>query len=171
MTKNRLKIVRKAKGYTQQQVADYLGISQNNYSYWENGKVKIDNESLVKLSAFFKVSIDFLIGRRYKVLVEPKNWEPSIYEDYINSNEYQKMYLEYCYGNIRYITDEEVFNRNGAGANVELTPAQQLLLELGITSEGDVVCMDNNEYLRVRLKDEYKEFFKIMVQNSEREKL
>lgn len=66
---------------------------------------------------------------------------------------------------------EEVFNRNGAGANVELTPAQQLLLELGITSEGDIVCMDNNEYLRVRLKDEYKDFFKIMVQNSEKEKL
>ena len=38
-----LKDARKSKGLTQQQVADFIGISQNNYSYWENGKVKIDS--------------------------------------------------------------------------------------------------------------------------------
>ena len=56
----RLKDIRKARGFTQQQVADYIGISQNNYSYWESGKVRIDNESLVKLAEFFDVPVNLL---------------------------------------------------------------------------------------------------------------
>lgn len=59
----RLKEARKAAGLTQQQVADIIGISQNNYSYWENGKVKIDNVSLQRLSEIFGVSVDYLLGR------------------------------------------------------------------------------------------------------------
>lgn len=58
-----LKIARKKKGMTQQQVADFIGISQNNYSYWENGKIKIDNISLQKLANLFEVTIDYLLGR------------------------------------------------------------------------------------------------------------
>ena len=56
----RLKDIRKARGFTQQQVADYIGISQNNYSYWESGKVRIDNESLIKLAQFFDVPVSLL---------------------------------------------------------------------------------------------------------------
>lgn len=59
----RLKEVRKSKGLTQQDVATYVGISQNNYSYWENGKVKIDNDSIKKLADLFNVSVDYLLGR------------------------------------------------------------------------------------------------------------
>ncbi len=59
----RLKEARKAKGLTQQDVANYVGISQNNYSYWENGKVKIDNDSIKKLADLFDVSVDYLLGR------------------------------------------------------------------------------------------------------------
>lgn len=59
----RLKEVRKNARKTQQEVADFIGISQNNYSYWENGKVKIDNESLNKLAEYFGVSVDYLLGR------------------------------------------------------------------------------------------------------------
>lgn len=60
---NNLKTVRKNKGLTQSDVAKYIGISQNNYSYWENGKVKIDNATLLKLADFFGVSVDYLLGR------------------------------------------------------------------------------------------------------------
>ncbi len=63
---NNLKNLRKAKGLTQKEVAQFIGISQNNYSYWENGKVKIDNASLQKLADFFGVSIDNLLGREVK---------------------------------------------------------------------------------------------------------
>ena len=60
---NNLKELRKGKRLTQQEMASYLGITQNAYSYWENDKVKIDNKSLEKLSAFFGVSVDYILGR------------------------------------------------------------------------------------------------------------
>ena len=58
----RLKEARKKAGYTQQQVASLVGISQNNYSYWENEKVKIDNLSLQRLASIFGVTTDYLLG-------------------------------------------------------------------------------------------------------------
>lgn len=60
---NNLRFLRKRKGLTQTDVANFIGISQNNYSYWENGKVKIDNATLIKLADYFGVSIDYLLGR------------------------------------------------------------------------------------------------------------
>lgn len=58
----RLKAARKNARLSQQQVADYIGISQNTYSYWENEKYNVDSESLKKLSALFNVSVDYLLG-------------------------------------------------------------------------------------------------------------
>lgn len=60
---NKLRTLRKEKGLTQTEVAKYIGTSQNNYSYWENGKVKIDNATLLRLADFFNVSVDYLLGR------------------------------------------------------------------------------------------------------------
>ena len=72
-----LKQARKNKGMTQTEVAKALGINQNTYSYWENGKTKIDNESLAKLSDLFEVSIDYLLGisNSYGFLPEPHYYE------------------------------------------------------------------------------------------------
>ena len=58
----RLKDARKKAGFTQGQVGEMIGVTQSTYSYWENGKVKIDHQSLEKLSKLFGVSIDFLLG-------------------------------------------------------------------------------------------------------------
>lgn len=60
---NNLKKLRKSKGLTQTEVAQFIGITQNSYSYWENDKVKIDNASIIKLADFFGVSVDYLLGR------------------------------------------------------------------------------------------------------------
>lgn len=59
---NNLKKARKAKGLTQQQVADYMKVSQNTYSYWETGRNKIDGDSLKKLAILFEESMDYLLG-------------------------------------------------------------------------------------------------------------
>ena len=61
--KNNLKLARKAAGLTQAQVAKYIGISQNGYSYWETGKAKIEHESLAKLAKLYGTTTDYLIGR------------------------------------------------------------------------------------------------------------
>lgn len=59
---NNLKTARKSAGLTQAEVAAYIGITQNGYSYWENNKAKIDHESLARLAALFGVTTDYLLG-------------------------------------------------------------------------------------------------------------
>lgn len=59
---NNLKAARKAKGLTQVEVARAIGLTQNGYSYWENGKAKIDKDQLLKLASLFEVSVDYLLG-------------------------------------------------------------------------------------------------------------
>ena len=46
----------------QQQVADYLGMSQTGYSKYEVGTNDIPTQILIKLARFYNVSIDYLLG-------------------------------------------------------------------------------------------------------------
>ena len=57
----RLHSIRKKKGYSQLKVAMDLSISREAISYYENGLRCPNLEMLVKLSEYFKVSIDYLI--------------------------------------------------------------------------------------------------------------
>ena len=50
-------------GYTQRQVAEYLGISQPSYIRYENGSSEPTLENLAKLAELYKVSVDYLLGR------------------------------------------------------------------------------------------------------------
>lgn len=59
----KLKMLRKKKGLTQQKLAEILGIKQNSYSDWETGKNEPSLENLVKLADLFEVSLDWLFGR------------------------------------------------------------------------------------------------------------
>lgn len=50
-------------GYTQKQIAELLGISQNTYSQYEIGVLNYPIDALIKLADFYDVSIDYLLGR------------------------------------------------------------------------------------------------------------
>lgn len=58
---NHLKELRNAKGVSQQIVADFLGISRQAYSNYENGNREPDFESLLKLGEFFDCSVDYIL--------------------------------------------------------------------------------------------------------------
>ena len=64
MLSDRLRYLREKNGYTQRQVAEYLNIERSTYTYYEIGKTKPDLEALKKLSAFFHVSIDYLLENK-----------------------------------------------------------------------------------------------------------
>ena len=70
MIQNRLKDLREDHDYTQQQIADAIGITQRKYSYIETGVQQLTAEVLVSLARFYGVSVDYLLGetdepRRY----------------------------------------------------------------------------------------------------------
>lgn len=58
-----IKRLRKNKGLKQQEIAELLGVKQNTYSDWENGKTDPSFENLVKLADLLDVSLDWLFGR------------------------------------------------------------------------------------------------------------
>jgi transcriptional regulator with XRE-family HTH domain len=57
-----LKTLRNEKGVTQQEIADYLGITRAAFANIENGKRETDFSTIIKLSNFFNVTIDYLFG-------------------------------------------------------------------------------------------------------------
>lgn len=58
MTMEKLRTLRKQKGYTQQQIADIIATDVSNYSRKENGDVRIYDEEWEKLAKALDVSVD-----------------------------------------------------------------------------------------------------------------
>jgi len=73
MNINRLKEIRVDRDYKQSDVADALGIKQQQYSEYERGIVLISIEKLNVLADFYNTSIDYLIGRTDERKPYPKS--------------------------------------------------------------------------------------------------
>lgn len=59
----RLKTLRIAKNKTQQDMANYIGVTRPAYTAYEQGNRTPDNETVEKLADFHDVTIDYLFGR------------------------------------------------------------------------------------------------------------
>lgn len=58
----RVKELREDSDTPQKVIAEYLGVKQNTYSDYENGKIKIPLEVFFKLADYYKVSLDYFSG-------------------------------------------------------------------------------------------------------------
>ena len=63
MTYQLLVVHRKRAGLTQKDVGEYIGISSQAVSKWENGQSEPDIATLCKLAELYKVSVDELVGK------------------------------------------------------------------------------------------------------------
>lgn len=63
MLSKRLLDMRKAKGYSQAQVAMKLGISQGAVSQWEHGVTVPAAEQLLSLADIYGITVDEILGR------------------------------------------------------------------------------------------------------------
>lgn len=63
MLKEKLKQARKNVGLTQKEVAEIMGISQQQYQKWESGERTPRTEPLEKLAEIFNTTTDALKGR------------------------------------------------------------------------------------------------------------
>ena len=66
----KLKVLRKKKGLTQQEVADLVHVDRVRYTNWESGKREPNFENLSMLACIFDVSIDFLLSENLEVSKE-----------------------------------------------------------------------------------------------------
>lgn len=59
---NRIKELRKALGYSQQQLATKMQVSQTLVSQWECGTTSPSNDALITLSEIFNTTVDYILG-------------------------------------------------------------------------------------------------------------
>ena len=59
-----LKYLRVGNELTQQQVADVLGVSRSTYCSYETGRRTPDVQAFIKLSKFYRVPLDEILGNR-----------------------------------------------------------------------------------------------------------
>ena len=60
----KLQILRKNKGYTQETLADKLGVSRQAVAKWESGQIYPDISNLIQISDLMSVSADYLVKDR-----------------------------------------------------------------------------------------------------------
>ena len=71
--KTRIKNLREDNDLTQQEIANYLNISQVAYSYYELNKRNIPLELLSKLADYYNTSIDYLLYKTDRIKPYHKN--------------------------------------------------------------------------------------------------
>ena len=82
MNEKRLFDLREYKDLSQIKLADYLGITQQTYSLWEQGTKIIPLKHLNNLSNFYEISMDYIVG-----LTDEKNNSGIIKLTELNKNE------------------------------------------------------------------------------------
>lgn len=60
---SRIKDLREDYDLKQKQLAAYLSVDQSTYSDYENGKINVPVDMLIKIADYYKVSLDYLVGR------------------------------------------------------------------------------------------------------------
>lgn len=60
---NNLKTIRVKNNDNQDKIADKIKVDQSNYSKYELGKILIHTYPLIEFAKYYKVSIDWLVGR------------------------------------------------------------------------------------------------------------
>ncbi len=72
--KSVFKQLRLAKGMTQGELADAIGITRSRLSMYELGQREPDFETLEMIADYFNVDIDYLMGRTTKTTVLPETY-------------------------------------------------------------------------------------------------
>ncbi len=65
-----IKKLRLANGITQVELAKHLGVTKQCVSNWENDNIQPSVDMLIKLSSFFKVSTDYMLGIEERKIID-----------------------------------------------------------------------------------------------------
>ena len=60
---DRLKYLRECKGITQDKLAEIVNVKKSTISKYENNKLEISNETLVKFAKYFNVTTDYILNK------------------------------------------------------------------------------------------------------------
>ena len=70
MLNQQIRILRQARGMSQVELAQRLGVTKQSVSNWENDNIQPSVEMVVKLAGVFSVSTDYLLGMEQRELLD-----------------------------------------------------------------------------------------------------
>ena len=88
---SRIKILRKKRKVTQQELAKHLEISPTALVNYENGNRKIPLDIAIKIAGFFRVSIDSIVMIHYKSLKDTDQWNNEFKETVFRPHEINEL--------------------------------------------------------------------------------
>lgn len=68
---SRIRDLREDHDLKQKDLALYLSVDQSTYSDYENGRINIPVDMLIKIADYYKVSLDYLVGRSHRKELQP----------------------------------------------------------------------------------------------------
>ena len=74
----RLKEARKSAGLTQKEVAAVVGVNQNTYSYWENGKLRLIANHWLNSQSYLVLLLISFLQAPCKTTVDSVNDKPAV---------------------------------------------------------------------------------------------
>ena len=86
---NKIKKVRELRSFTQEYMADKLGLSQSNYARIENNEVKLSEERLEKIAAILETTVDAIKGFDENIIINITNGQHSLNGQNSVVNNYQ----------------------------------------------------------------------------------
>ena len=63
----RMRLLRERIGFTQNELANLLGVSRSLIGIWENGYANISLKQIIKIAAIYKVPLDYILGITNKI--------------------------------------------------------------------------------------------------------
>lgn len=72
-----LKTLRKNLNLTQQDCANYLGLSKTTLCYYEQGRMSPSIETTIKIADYFNCSVDYLLGHETQGIVHLDAYTPA----------------------------------------------------------------------------------------------
>ncbi len=136
MIADNLRLLRRSRKYTLEEVADIVGVSRQSVSKWETGETYPDIENCLKLAVLYKVSLDALVKEPLQAITEKAN----------------KM-GQYVFGVVEVSENGEIPLPEKAKSMFEISPGEQLLL-LGDKKQGIAVVKCSGVYDFLDMEEE-----------------
>ena len=74
----KLQLIRKSKGFTQEELAEKLEVSRQAVAKWESGQVYPDINNLIQISNIFNVTVDYLVKDQACMVTCAEDMAPDI---------------------------------------------------------------------------------------------
>ena len=125
----KISLARRARGYSQEALAEQCGVSRQAVSRWETGETVPNTETLKLLSRLFDVSINTLLGSPRQLICQCCGMP---LEDTNTSREldgtFNEEYCKWCYADGKYVYTslEELLNFLESHMSNEAWPSEQV---------------------------------------------